>query len=147
MLNWPEAGRRSLESRILSVSLTNHSAVCTLVNSWWLVHIIEYNNYEGYDKSTALIRESEVCILPRTLFCCLSYQVHFQHAKAYQEMLPFLTSRSSQLTQEFAFFPTSPPHAEGGIFELRSYQLKAGALLEWEHAWYVFKSWYMWMHS
>jgi len=80
------------------------------------LHIVEYNNYEGYDKSTALIRESE-------------------HAKAYQEMLPFLTSRSSQLTQEFAFFPTSPPHAEGGIFELRSYQLKAGALLEWEHAW------------
>jgi len=80
------------------------------------LHILEYENYDGYDKSTALIRKSD-------------------HAKAYKEMLPFLTSRSSQLTQEFAFFPTAPPHAQGGIFELRSYQLKAGALLEWEHAW------------
>jgi hypothetical protein len=62
----------------------------------------------------------------------------YQHANAYKEMLPFLASRSSQLTQEFAFFPTAPPHAQGGIFELRSYQLKPGALLEWENAWLVF---------
>lgn len=52
-------------------------------------------------------------------------------------MLPFLTSRSSQLTQEFAFFPTAPPRDQGGIFELRTYELKAGALLEWEHTWSV----------
>jgi len=80
------------------------------------LHILEYENYGGYDKSTALIRDSD-------------------HIKAYKAMLPFLTSRSSQLTQEFAFLPTAPPHAQGGIFELRSYQLKAGALLEWENAW------------
>jgi len=80
------------------------------------IHILEYENYSGYDKTTAMIRGSE-------------------HAKAYKAMLPFLNSRSSQLSQEFAFFPTAPPHAQGGIFELRSYQLKAGALLEWEHAW------------
>jgi hypothetical protein len=52
-------------------------------------------------------------------------------------MLPFLKGRSSQLNQEFAFLPTSPPHAEGGIFELRSYQLKPGTLLEWENTWYA----------
>jgi len=80
------------------------------------LHILEYENYEGYDKSTALIRESD-------------------HTKAYKEMLPFLTSRSTQLTQEFAFLPSAPPHAQGGIFELRSYQLKPGVLLEWEHTW------------
>ena len=80
------------------------------------VHILEYENYKGYDKTTQMIRDSP-------------------HADAYKAMLPFLNGRSSQLTQEFAFFPTAPPHEEGGIFELRSYQLKAGALLEWEHAW------------
>ena len=52
-------------------------------------------------------------------------------------MIPYLNSRESQLCQEFAFFPTAPPHTEGGIFELRKYQLKPGALLEWEQAWYV----------
>lgn len=50
-------------------------------------------------------------------------------------MLPYLYSRSSHLSQEFAFFPTAPPHAQGGIFELRSYQLKPGTLLEWETTW------------
>ncbi|KAF7966217.1 hypothetical protein HWV62_39479 [Athelia sp. TMB] len=80
------------------------------------LHILEYENYKGYDKTTQMIRDSP-------------------HAAAYKAMLPFLNARSSQLTQEFAFFPTAPPHEEGGIFELRSYQLKAGALLEWEHAW------------
>ena len=63
--------------------------------------------------------------------CLLQYQ------RAYQNMIPYLNSRESQLCQEFAFFPTAPPHSEGGIFELRRYQLKAGALLEWEHAWCV----------
>jgi len=80
------------------------------------VHILEYENFSGYDKSTALIRESD-------------------HIKAYKEMLPFINSRSSQLTQEFAFCPTTPPRTQGGIFELRSYQLKAGTLLEWESTW------------
>lgn len=56
--------------------------------------------------------------------------------KAYQKMIPYLNSRESQLCQEFAVLPTAPPHSEGGIFELRKYQLKPGALLEWEHAWY-----------
>jgi hypothetical protein len=46
-------------------------------------------------------------------------------------------SRTSQLNQEFAFMPTKPPHAEGGIFELRTYALQPGTLLEWESAWYV----------
>jgi hypothetical protein len=51
-------------------------------------------------------------------------------------MLPFVNTRNSQLNQEFGFFPTSPPHTEGGLFELRTYQLKPGTLLEWETAWY-----------
>lgn len=80
------------------------------------VHILEYENYAGFDKTTNLIRSSD-------------------HANVYKKLLPHLTSRTSQLTQEFAFFPTSPPHAQGGIFELRSYQLKPGTLLEWENAW------------
>lgn len=90
---------------------------CSLANTS-LVHILEYENYSGYDKTTQMIRDSP-------------------HAAAYRAMLPFLTSRTSQLTQEFAFLPTAPPRKEGGIFELRSYQLQAGALLEWEHAWLV----------
>ncbi|EJD54432.1 NIPSNAP-domain-containing protein [Auricularia subglabra TFB-10046 SS5] len=82
------------------------------------VHILEYENYGGYDRTTELIRQSE-------------------HIKAYNAMLPFVTSRTQQLNQEFAFMPTAPPHSQGGVFELRTYQLKPGVLLEWEHAWRV----------
>jgi len=99
----------------LHVKLTGHWE--TLVGEQdTFVHILEYENYHGYDKTIDLLRKSK-------------------HVEAYQAMLPYLTSRSSQLNQEFAFFPTAPPRVHGGIFELRSYQLKPGTLLEWEHTW------------
>lgn len=79
-------------------------------------HILEYENYSGYDMTTKKIRGSD-------------------HFKAYQKMLPYLVSRTSQLNQEFAILPTAPPHSEGGIFELRTYQLDPGTLLQWEHTW------------
>lgn len=63
-------------------------------------------------------------------------QTH-QHLDAYRAMLPYINSRATQLNQEFAFFPTAPPHAQGGLFELRTYQLQPGTLLEWENVWWV----------
>ncbi|KAI0066490.1 NIPSNAP-domain-containing protein [Artomyces pyxidatus] len=79
-------------------------------------HILEYENTAGFDKAWKKILNSK-------------------HTEAHNALRPYLRSRSAQLTQEFAFLPTSPPHEEGGIFELRSYQLHPGALLEWEAAW------------
>ncbi|KDQ18252.1 hypothetical protein BOTBODRAFT_171909 [Botryobasidium botryosum FD-172 SS1] len=99
----------------LSVKLTG-SWETVLGDLDTFVHILEYENYRGYDRSTRLIRHSE-------------------HNKSYNAMLPYLNKRSSQLCQEFAFWASSPPHVQGGIFELRSYTLKPGTLLEWESAW------------
>lgn len=65
----------------------------------------------------------------------LATKKDMQHINAYNDMLPYLTSRSTQLNQEFAFLPSSPPRTQGGIFELRSYQLLPGKLLEWESTW------------
>lgn len=79
-------------------------------------HILEYENYAGFDKAWEKIRGSE-------------------HERAYKALLPHLVSRNAQLNQEFAFMPTAPPHARGGIFELRTYQLNPGTLLEWENTW------------
>ncbi|KAI0363628.1 NIPSNAP-domain-containing protein [Pilatotrama ljubarskyi] len=79
-------------------------------------HILEYENYSGFDKTTRKIRNSE-------------------HIDTYKKLIPYLTGRSQQLCQEFAFFPTVPPRTEGGVFELRSYQLHPGTLLQWEHTW------------
>lgn len=59
---------------------------------------------------------------------------------------PFLVSRESSLLQEFAFWPARDNPAleeanaegkreKGGVFELRSYELVPGTMLEWEGAW------------
>ncbi|KAF8588908.1 NIPSNAP-domain-containing protein [Ramaria rubella] len=80
------------------------------------VHILEYENYDGYDRSIRLSQNSH-------------------HGINYKQMLPFLRTRNLQLNQEFAFFPSSPPRSQGGIFELRTYQLQPGTLLQWESTW------------
>jgi len=79
-------------------------------------HILEYENHTGFDDACKKIPGSA-------------------HEEAHDALKPFLQSRAMQLAQEFAFLPTSPPHNEGGIFELRAYQLNPGALLEWEATW------------
>jgi len=79
-------------------------------------HVLEYENHSGLDNVWKKIPGSE-------------------HEKARDALRPFLRSRTTQLAQEFAFLPTSPPREEGGIFELRAYQLNPGTLLEWEATW------------
>jgi hypothetical protein len=46
-----------------------------------------------------------------------------------------ITSKKIDLMQEFSFWPTTPPRKLGGLFELRSYTLHPGNLLEWETHW------------
>lgn len=82
------------------------------------VHILEYENYDGYDDVVMNLQKDSD--LPHLLTT---------------QILPTLTSRHSQLMSEFAFWPSSPPRKNGGIYELRSYQLIPGRLLEWENAW------------
>lgn len=100
------------------------------------LHVLEYENYAGYDKTTRMIQASKVRIglLVLVTLWLIAPQ---EYSDAYKAMLPFINTRSTQLNQEFAFFPTAPPHTEGGLFELRSYQLKPGTLLEWETTWCV----------
>lgn len=54
-------------------------------------------------------------------------------------ILPNIQSRQHQIVSEFSFWPSSPPrdsgYPDGGIFEMRTYQLQPGKLLEWEAAW------------
>ncbi|KAK0550954.1 hypothetical protein OC846_002652 [Tilletia horrida] len=97
-----------------------------LVGSWEVFigdldtffHIWEYDGYEGYDKCEAAYHDSDI------------------QRELYDKLRPFLKARSSWLSQEFSFWPTSPPHnTNGGIYELRTYHLKPGHLLEWAQHW------------
>ena len=96
-----------------------------LVGSWrttvgpldTFTHIWEYRGYPGYDMTVA--RQET--------------QPYYQTYR--KEVGNYLVSRRSDLMQEFAFWNTVPPRALGGIFELRTYGLKPGKLLEWEGHW------------
>ncbi|ORY30787.1 hypothetical protein BCR39DRAFT_564795 [Naematelia encephala] len=84
-------------------------------------HIVEYEGYRGYDATLRALRgDSDMVKLETAIF-------------------PFVTSRHHQIMSEFSFWPSSPPrdsgYPNGGVFEMRSYQLKPGKLLEWEGAW------------
>ncbi|KAI9660838.1 MAG: hypothetical protein M1829_006448 [Trizodia sp. TS-e1964] len=46
-----------------------------------------------------------------------------------------ISSKKTSLMQEFSFWPTTSPRQLGGLFELRSYTLHPGNLLEWESHW------------
>ncbi|KLT43202.1 NIPSNAP-domain-containing protein [Cutaneotrichosporon oleaginosum] len=84
-------------------------------------HILEHEGYKGYDETRLLVSKNE------------TLQKHLN------AMLPHIQTRQHQLMSEFVFLPMSPPrdsgYPDGGVFEMRTYQLQPGKLLEWESAW------------
>ncbi|GAA5861459.1 hypothetical protein JCM8547_006134 [Rhodosporidiobolus lusitaniae] len=84
------------------------------------VHIFEYEGLAGFEKTKAAIRASQ------------GHLEFFNH-----EILPLIQSRTSSLNSEFKFFPVAPAAELGGVYELRTYDLKPGHLLEWEQSWRV----------
>ncbi|KAK4197532.1 hypothetical protein QBC40DRAFT_180768 [Triangularia verruculosa] len=96
-----------------------------LVGSWrtevgdcdTFVHIWEYQRYQGYHASLNAISH------------------HPEYPAFEKKLRSLIRSKRSSLMQEFSFWPTTPPRQLGGIFELRSYTLHPGNLLEWETHW------------
>ncbi|PHH69991.1 hypothetical protein CDD80_6325 [Ophiocordyceps camponoti-rufipedis] len=96
-----------------------------LVGSWrteigdcdTFVHIWEYQKYAGY-------HESRYSITHHPDFIALD-----------TKLKSMIKAKHVSLMQEFSFWPTTPPRELGGIFELRSYTLHPGNLLEWETHW------------
>lgn len=81
------------------------------------VHIWEYQRYEGYHESRYSISH------------------HPEFADFNKKLSKLIKSKKISLMQEFSFWPTTPPRQLGGVFELRSYTLHPGNLLEWETHW------------
>ncbi|KAL1637417.1 hypothetical protein SLS56_000555 [Neofusicoccum ribis] len=96
-----------------------------LVGSWrtevgdcdTFVHIWEYQRYQGYHASLHNI------------------QSHPGFPEFDHKLKKLIHSKRTSLMQEFSFWPTTPPRELGGVFELRSYTLHPGNLLEWETHW------------
>ncbi|KAL9099214.1 MAG: hypothetical protein Q9163_005257 [Psora crenata] len=81
------------------------------------VHIWEYQRYQGYHASLHSIAS------------------HPEFRNFDHKLKSLITSKTTSLMQEFSFWPTTPPRQLGGLFELRSYTLRPGNLLEWETHW------------
>ncbi|KAF2202181.1 NIPSNAP-domain-containing protein [Delitschia confertaspora ATCC 74209] len=96
-----------------------------LVGSWrtevgdcdTFVHIWEYQRYQGFHASMNTISH------------------HPDYAEFDAKLKTLINSKRTSLMQEFSFWPTTPPRQLGGLFELRSYTLHPGNLLEWETHW------------
>ena len=81
------------------------------------VHIWEYQRYQGYHESLHSI----------------SKQPGFDEFNS--KLKTLIKHKQTSLMQEFSFWPTTSPRKLGGVFELRSYTLHPGNLLEWETHW------------
>lgn len=82
-----------------------------------IVHIWEYQRYQGYHASLHAINH------------------HPDFPEFNAKLRKLIRSKTSSLMQEFSFWPTTAPRRLGGLFELRSYTLHPGNLLEWETHW------------
>lgn len=106
-------------------------------------HILEYDGYKGYDQALQSHRDSKVsCAAAAAQTRLMGHEVLTvpQDLKSKLDaILPHLQNRQHQIISEFSFWPSSPPYnsgyPNGGVFELRTYQLQPGKLLEWEFAW------------
>ncbi|RKP08138.1 hypothetical protein THASP1DRAFT_30055 [Thamnocephalis sphaerospora] len=81
------------------------------------IHLWEYTGYTGHAATMDRLRNDPL------------------HAAFLRELRPMLRERSNQICLEFAFWATMAPSYHGGVYELRSYKLKPGNLLEWETNW------------
>lgn len=96
-----------------------------LVGSWrtevgdsdTFVHIWEYQRYQGFHASLHSISQ------------------HPEFPAFDKKLRSLIKGKHTSLMQEFSFWPTTPPRQLGGLFELRSYTLHPGNLLEWETHW------------
>lgn len=101
---------------MLFLARTNHQK-WKKTNKVMTVHIWEYQAYPGYHASLANIQ----------------HQPEFIEFD--KKLKTLITSKRTSLMQEFSFWPTTAPRKLGGLFELRSYTLHPGNLLEWESHW------------
>ncbi|KAJ2078263.1 hypothetical protein H4R24_004597 [Coemansia sp. RSA 988] len=118
---------KAIVSELYPLVVRTHSPGVKLVGSWetdigdldTAVHIWEYQGYPALSDAYSKNRDDP------------------EYQRLYRKLQPLLNSRKSQIMLEFQFWPTHPPVAKGGVYELRSYTLKSGTLLEWEHNWRV----------
>ena len=82
------------------------------------IHLWRYDDgYHGIDKTLSTLRSDP------------------EYLKLRRDIVPLLRSRHSQYLLPFSFWPEVYPRKNGHIYELRSYHLKPGTMVEWGNYW------------
>ncbi|KAJ1950662.1 hypothetical protein FBU59_000573 [Linderina macrospora] len=118
---------QAVVSELYPLIVSNMSPSVKLVGSWatdigdldTAVHVWEYQGYPALTKTYDELRSDG------------------KYVELQRRLAGLLQRRQSQVMLEFQFWPTHPPVTKGGVYELRSYTLKPGTLLEWEQNWRV----------
>jgi hypothetical protein len=82
-----------------------------------VIHIWQYDHYPGYVETRSRLSSDE------------------KYNDFQRKLRKTVYSRQNQILLEFASWKNAELIEPGGIYELRTYQLKPGRLLEWEHEW------------
>uniref|UniRef100_T1J6G8 NIPSNAP domain-containing protein n=1 Tax=Strigamia maritima TaxID=126957 RepID=T1J6G8_STRMM len=82
------------------------------------IHLWRYNNgYAGLGKANSLLRTES------------------DYTKLHNERSKFLRSRLNQYLLSFSFWNAPKPRTGPNLYEMRSYTLRAGHLIEWGNSW------------
>ncbi|XP_014665825.1 PREDICTED: protein NipSnap-like [Priapulus caudatus] len=101
---------------------------CELIGSWTvsvgdedeIIHLWRYKNgYRDVSRAMELSRQDP------------------EYRQFLHKLRCMLRSRTNQLLLEFSFWPVPEPRPPTHIYEMRSYLLKPGTMIEWGNNWYV----------
>lgn len=125
----PDSTDKYLKNYATSVELVHSQKAelgCELVGSWTVsvgdmdqaLHLWRYTGgFEKIDKAKKLFNDNQ------------------DYIKLEMERGNFLRSRHLQYLLAFSFWPSGEPRTGNNVYEIRSYSLKPGTMIEWGNNW------------
>lgn len=88
------------------------------------VHLWHYKNYSEYSKTFVELHKDNA------------------HQEFNNKIARLVNKRETQVCLSFTFWGLPEPKPDSHIYEMRSYSLKPGTLIEWGNNWYYLKYYY-----
>eukprot|EP01135_Chromosphaera_perkinsii_P005556 Nk52_evm105s352 gene=Nk52_evmTU105s352 len=125
----------SLCSKMLPQMSSDEAVPRKLLGAWYTVVgpqdqtvlVWEYEKgYKDWDKSMAMISERRKPT---------NDDFKTEYASFYKDVRSLIRTRTNNLCLQFYFSQFKAPEMQGGVYELRSYNLKSGSMLQWAQHW------------
>jgi hypothetical protein len=86
---------------------------------FFTVHLWQYKNYSEYSQQFEKLHRDP------------------QHQEFNRKVAKLVNRRETQVCLSFSFWGMPEPRTDSHIYEMRSYSLKPGTLIEWGNSWLV----------